>query len=178
MLRTRQREASVEEPPDGDGGMSAGAAYSSPPAMPSAAAGPISVPAYAPTGGLVASLLIGGVAGPYPAVRAARLPHGSTADSPMTRQGRIRGRDRATRSRPARNTSGAGDAAAARPKPPQRRPEREVLLGISVGQVAQVVERCGQVLRSRERVLVAARLATALAAVAGIEDQCGVPELG
>jgi putative ABC transport system permease protein len=33
----------------------------------------ISVPAYAPIGGLVASLLIGGVAGLYPAVRAARL---------------------------------------------------------------------------------------------------------
>jgi putative ABC transport system permease protein len=73
MLRTRQREATVEEPADGDVGMSAGAAYSSPPAMPSAAAGPISVPAYAPTGGLVASLLICGVAGLYPAVRAARL---------------------------------------------------------------------------------------------------------
>jgi putative ABC transport system permease protein len=33
----------------------------------------ISIPAYAPIGGLVASLLIGGVAGLYPAVRAARL---------------------------------------------------------------------------------------------------------
>jgi putative ABC transport system permease protein len=33
----------------------------------------ISIPAYAPVGGLVASLLIGGVAGLYPAVRAARL---------------------------------------------------------------------------------------------------------
>jgi putative ABC transport system permease protein len=33
----------------------------------------ISVPAYAPLGGLVASLLIGGIAGLYPAVRAARL---------------------------------------------------------------------------------------------------------
>jgi putative ABC transport system permease protein len=33
----------------------------------------ISIPAYAPTGGFVASLLIGGVAGLYPAVRAARL---------------------------------------------------------------------------------------------------------
>jgi putative ABC transport system permease protein len=33
----------------------------------------ISIPAYAPTGGLVASLLIGGLAGLYPAVRAARL---------------------------------------------------------------------------------------------------------
>jgi putative ABC transport system permease protein len=33
----------------------------------------ISMPAYAPIGGLVASLLIGGVAGLYPAVRAARL---------------------------------------------------------------------------------------------------------
>jgi putative ABC transport system permease protein len=33
----------------------------------------ISIPAYAPTGGLVASLLIGGIAGLYPAVRAARL---------------------------------------------------------------------------------------------------------
>jgi putative ABC transport system permease protein len=33
----------------------------------------ISVPAYAPLGGLIASLLIGGVAGLYPAVRATRL---------------------------------------------------------------------------------------------------------
>jgi putative ABC transport system permease protein len=33
----------------------------------------ISIPTYAPTGGLIASLLIGGVAGLYPAVRAARL---------------------------------------------------------------------------------------------------------
>jgi putative ABC transport system permease protein len=33
----------------------------------------ISIPAYAPIGGLLASLLIGGVAGLYPAVRAARL---------------------------------------------------------------------------------------------------------
>jgi putative ABC transport system permease protein len=33
----------------------------------------ISIPAYAPIGGLVASLLIGGVAGLYPAARAARL---------------------------------------------------------------------------------------------------------
>jgi putative ABC transport system permease protein len=33
----------------------------------------ISIPAYAPIGGFVASLLIGGVAGLYPAVRAARL---------------------------------------------------------------------------------------------------------
>jgi putative ABC transport system permease protein len=33
----------------------------------------ISIPAYAPIGGLVASLLIGGIAGLYPAVRAARL---------------------------------------------------------------------------------------------------------
>jgi putative ABC transport system permease protein len=33
----------------------------------------ISIPAYAPLGGLVASLLIGGVAGLYPAVRAARM---------------------------------------------------------------------------------------------------------
>jgi putative ABC transport system permease protein len=33
----------------------------------------ISIPAYGPIGGLVASLLIGGVAGLYPAVRAARL---------------------------------------------------------------------------------------------------------
>jgi putative ABC transport system permease protein len=33
----------------------------------------ISIPAYAPIGGLIASLLIGGVAGLYPAVRAARL---------------------------------------------------------------------------------------------------------
>jgi putative ABC transport system permease protein len=33
----------------------------------------ISIPTYAPLGGLVASLLIGGVAGLYPAVRAARL---------------------------------------------------------------------------------------------------------
>jgi putative ABC transport system permease protein len=33
----------------------------------------ISIPAYAPIGGLVASLLIGGAAGVYPAVRAARL---------------------------------------------------------------------------------------------------------
>jgi putative ABC transport system permease protein len=33
----------------------------------------ISIPAYAPVGGLVASLLIGGIAGLYPAVRAARL---------------------------------------------------------------------------------------------------------
>ena len=33
----------------------------------------INIPAYAPIGGLVASLLIGGVAGLYPAVRAARL---------------------------------------------------------------------------------------------------------
>jgi putative ABC transport system permease protein len=33
----------------------------------------ISIPAYAPIGGLVTSLLIGGVAGLYPAVRAARL---------------------------------------------------------------------------------------------------------
>jgi putative ABC transport system permease protein len=33
----------------------------------------ISIPAYAPIGGLIASLLIGGIAGLYPAVRAARL---------------------------------------------------------------------------------------------------------
>jgi putative ABC transport system permease protein len=33
----------------------------------------ISIPAYAPIGGVVASLLIGGIAGLYPAVRAARL---------------------------------------------------------------------------------------------------------
>ena len=33
----------------------------------------ISIPAYAPTGGLLASLLIGGLAGLYPATRAARL---------------------------------------------------------------------------------------------------------
>jgi putative ABC transport system permease protein len=33
----------------------------------------ISIPTYAPLGGLVASLLIGGLAGLYPAVRAARL---------------------------------------------------------------------------------------------------------
>jgi putative ABC transport system permease protein len=33
----------------------------------------ISIPTYAPTGGLIASLLIGGIAGLYPAVRAARL---------------------------------------------------------------------------------------------------------
>jgi putative ABC transport system permease protein len=33
----------------------------------------VSIPAYAPIGGLAASLLIGGVAGLYPAVRAARL---------------------------------------------------------------------------------------------------------
>jgi putative ABC transport system permease protein len=33
----------------------------------------VSIPAYAPIGGVVASLLIGGVAGLYPAVRAARL---------------------------------------------------------------------------------------------------------
>jgi putative ABC transport system permease protein len=33
----------------------------------------ISIPTYAPTGGIVASLLIGGIAGLYPAVRAARL---------------------------------------------------------------------------------------------------------
>jgi putative ABC transport system permease protein len=33
----------------------------------------ISIPAYAPIGGLIASLVIGGVAGLYPAVRAARL---------------------------------------------------------------------------------------------------------
>jgi len=33
----------------------------------------ISIPAYAPVGGLVASLLIGGIAGFYPAIRAARL---------------------------------------------------------------------------------------------------------
>lgn len=33
----------------------------------------ISIPAYAPVGGIVASLLIGGIAGLYPAVRAARL---------------------------------------------------------------------------------------------------------
>jgi putative ABC transport system permease protein len=33
----------------------------------------ISIPAYAPIGGLVASLLIGGIAGLYPAIRAARL---------------------------------------------------------------------------------------------------------
>jgi putative ABC transport system permease protein len=33
----------------------------------------ISIPAYAPTGGLIAALLIGGAAGLYPAVRAARL---------------------------------------------------------------------------------------------------------
>ncbi len=33
----------------------------------------ISIPAYAPTGGIIASLLIGGIAGLYPAVRAARL---------------------------------------------------------------------------------------------------------
>jgi putative ABC transport system permease protein len=33
----------------------------------------ISIPAYAPTGGLIAALLIGGAAGLYPAVRAAQL---------------------------------------------------------------------------------------------------------
>jgi putative ABC transport system permease protein len=33
----------------------------------------ISVPTYAPLGGVVASLVIGGIAGLYPAVRAARL---------------------------------------------------------------------------------------------------------
>jgi hypothetical protein len=48
----------------------------------------IIIPAYAPTGGLIAALLIGGAAGLYPAVRAARLsPNRSPAHGLMTSRG-------------------------------------------------------------------------------------------